>query len=102
MASLQKHKASGRASAKKERLEARITPDQKDLFTRAAAINGLTLTSFVIASAQEKAVTTVRDYEAITLSDNDRKVFVDALLNPPEPSEALRDAARLHKQRVAK
>ena len=102
MASLQKHKASGRDSAKKERLEARITPDQKDLFTRAAAINGLTLTSFVIASAQEKAVTTVRDYEAITLSDNDRKVFVDALLNPPEPSEALRDAARLHKQRVAK
>ena len=102
MESLQTHKPSSRDKAKKERLEARITPDQKDLFTRAAAINGLTLTSFVIASAQEKAVTTVRDHEAITLSDNDRKVFVDALLNPPEPSEALRDAARLHKQHVAK
>ncbi len=102
MASLQTHKPSSPEKAKKERLEARITPEQKDLFTRAAAINGLTLTSFVIASAQEKAVTTVRDYEAITLSDNDRKVFVDALLNPPEPSEALRDAARLHKQRVVK
>ncbi len=102
MQTAQMHKPSDGGSSKKERLEARVTVAQKTLFTRAADIMGISLTSFVVSAAVEKAMSTVRDYEAITLSDNDCKVFVDALLNPPEPSEALRDAARLHKQHVAR
>jgi len=72
MASLLTYKSSDDNSAKKERLEARITTAQKTLFTRAADIMGISLTSFVVTSAQEKAVTTVRDYEANPDSRNYR------------------------------
>jgi len=36
-----------------ERLEARITPDKKDLFKRAASLRGVTLTDFVVSSVHE-------------------------------------------------
>ena len=100
MASLQKHKGSDRDNAKKERLEARITTDQKTLFLRAASLTGRSLTDFVVASAQEKAMSTVREYEAMTLSAHDSAAFVSALLNPPAPGAQLRKAARRYKQHV--
>lgn len=36
----------------------------------------------------------------LKLSKNDREVFVNALLNPPEPGEKLRDSAKRYKQRM--
>jgi uncharacterized protein (DUF1778 family) len=102
MASLQRHKGSDRDSSKKERLEARITTGQKTLFLRAATLTGRSLTDFVVASAQEKAMSTVREYEAMTLSARDTAAFVSALLNPPAPGERLRKAARRYKQHAAR
>lgn len=102
MASLRTHKASDRDIAKKERLEARITTDQKTLFLRAATLTGRSLTDFVVASAQEKAMSTVREYDAMTLSARDTAAFVSALLNPPAPGARLRKAARRYKQHVAR
>ena len=101
-ASLQARKGSDHDSAKKERLEARITSDQKSLFLRAATLTGRSLTDFVVASAQEKAMSTVREYETMTLSARDTTAFVSALLNPPTPRERLRKAARRYKQHVAR
>ena len=102
MATPQTHKAPERDSAKKERLEARITTDQKTLFLRAATLTGRSLTDFVVASAQEKAISTVREYDAMTLSAHDTAAFVSALLNPPAPGSQLRKAARRYKQHVAR
>lgn len=44
---------SGRARA--ERLEARVTAEQKDLIERAATLQGRTVTDFVLTSVQEAA-----------------------------------------------
>jgi uncharacterized protein (DUF1778 family) len=41
-----------------ERLEARLTADQTDLFKRAASLRGVTLTDFVVSSVHEAAVRT--------------------------------------------
>lgn len=84
--------------AKDERLEARITEAQKALFQRAAAIQGITLTDFVVTSLQERAAEVVKDHDVMVLSAEDREVFVEALLNPPKPNEALRKAAQKHRQ----
>ena len=80
------------------RLEARITPEQKALFSKAAALTGRSLSDFVVASAYEAAARTVREHEAMTLSVRDREIFVRALLNHPAPGARLRKAARRYKR----
>ena len=85
-------------SPKQERLEARITPDQKRLIERAAKLRGTTVTEFVVASAQQAATDTIKNFEVLTLRDEARRVFVNAVLNPPQPNEAARAAARRYKE----
>ena len=87
-------------SRKQQRLEARITPDQKRLIERAAELRGTTVTEFVVASAQQAAADTIKDFEVLTLRDEARKVFVNAILNPPRPNEAARAAARRYKAQL--
>ena len=77
-----------------ERLEARITPDQKDLFKRAASLRGVTLTDFVVSSVHEAAVRTLEAVHVIRFGRRDQQAFVDALLNPEPPNENLARAAR--------
>jgi uncharacterized protein (DUF1778 family) len=86
------------SSGKTARLEARITKQQKAFFLRAAQLAGLSLTDFVVASAQENASRTLRDHDAMVLSDRDRKAFVAALLTAPEPPTRLRKAVQRYKE----
>ena len=83
---------------KDERLEARVSREQKELFQHAADIQGRTLTDFIISSLQEAAVRSIQEHEVMTLSTRAREVFIEALLNPPEPSERLQAAAQRYKQ----
>jgi uncharacterized protein (DUF1778 family) len=82
------------ASLKHERLEARVTAQQKDLVQRAADLAGLTLSDFIVSSLQSAAEESIRRHQMIELSARSTEVFVQALLNPPTPSERLRAAAR--------
>ncbi len=84
--------------SKSERLEASITREQKELFQQAADIQGRTLTDFVISSVADAAKRVIQEHEMMVLSVRDREVFVEALLNPPEPSDKLRAAASRYKQ----
>ena len=77
---------------KAERLEARITLEQKQLFQRAAALAGRSLTDFVVNTLQEAAIRTIREREQIDLSRQDQERFVETLLHPPAPGERLRQA----------
>jgi uncharacterized protein (DUF1778 family) len=84
-------------SRKDERLEARVTPDQKRLIERAAELRGSTVTDFVVVSAQQAAADTIRDFETLVLRDQARDVFINAILNPPLPNDAARAAAQRYK-----
>jgi uncharacterized protein (DUF1778 family) len=85
---------------KKERLEARVTRDQKRLIERAAELRGTTMTDFVVASAQEAAAKTIRDFESLTLREEAREVFLQAVVNPATPNEAARAAAQRHREQM--
>lgn len=87
-------------AARMERLEARISRAQKDLFLRAASVQGRSLTDFVVASMQEAAEKALRAHEVLTLSERDRKMFVEALMKPAAPGRALRQAAKRYKDRT--
>ncbi|WP_425525975.1 DUF1778 domain-containing protein [Halotia branconii] len=86
--------------SKAERLEARISKEQKELFQRAAKIQGRTLTDFVISSLLNAANQVIQENEMMILSRKDQEVFVEALLNPPEPSAKLKAAAQRYKQNM--
>jgi uncharacterized protein (DUF1778 family) len=82
------------SGARNERLEARVSAAQKDLFLRAAELQGRTLTDFVIASVHEAAVRTIEEMQSIQLSAQESRAFAEAMLNPREPTERLKAAAR--------
>ena len=49
----------------------------------------------------ETARRTIAEHETLQLSNNDRKAFFEALVNPPAPSERLKRALAEHRRRVA-
>ncbi|HKS82738.1 MAG TPA: DUF1778 domain-containing protein [Candidatus Acidoferrales bacterium] len=83
---------------KLSRLEARITPQQKQLIERAAAIRGTSVTEFVIASAQESATRLLQEFDSLELRDAARDRFIEAVLHPPAPNDAARAAAARYKR----
>lgn len=85
-------------SRKEERLEARVTPAQKRLIERAAALRGTSVTEFVVVSAQEAATSAIKDFEVLRLREEAREVFINTILNPPAPNEAARIAAQRYKK----
>jgi uncharacterized protein (DUF1778 family) len=75
-----------------------VSPETKALCQKAAAIQGSTLTEFVVNCAVEAARRTVREHEFVELTQRDRIAFVEALLNAPAPNARLRRAAQRHAQ----
>ena len=64
------------------RLEMRVTQAQKTLIETAAALEGRSVSDFAIASLQEAARRALETHDKISLSLNDSKLFVDALMKP--------------------
>jgi len=81
---------------KQARIEARVSPKQKRLFERAAEIEGVTLTDFAVSSMQQAAARVVEESRRMDLSQRSQRAFLEALTNPPEPNQALREAAKAY------
>jgi len=79
---------------KLQRVEARVTPEMKELFQRAADLRGVSFSDFMVTSLREAALATLREEEIIRLERADAEVFADALQNPPPPARALKAAVR--------
>jgi len=81
-----------------ERLETRVTADQKSLIERAAALQGRTVTDFVLTSVQEAARRAIEEHQRLDLSVRDSQAFVEALINPQPVNDRLRDTVRGYRQ----
>ena len=75
------------------RVELRLRPEDKAVLTRAAALERLDLTSFILRAALPRAQATIEEAEKLTLSERDSLRVLDLLENPPEPPARLRRAA---------
>ena len=94
-------KAASRATpgrARDERLEARLTAEQKKLIERAAALQGRTVTDFVLTSVQDAARRAIDEHQQLELSLRDSEAFVDALLNPRPVDARLRETVRRYRE----
>ena len=81
-----------------ERVEIRMTHSQKRDIERAANLRGTSVTDFILEAVQPAATEAIRQFEVLELRNEDRRVFVEALLNPPEPNEAMTADVARHKR----
>ncbi len=81
---------------KSERIATRVTPSQKSLIAKAAAMRGRSLTEFIIDSAQKEAEKTLEDGLVLHLAVEHQIRLAESLLNPPEPNKALKAAAKYY------
>ena len=91
---------STRGRVRGERLEARMTVAQKTLIERAAALQGRSVTDFVLSSVQEAARKAIEDHERLDLSLKDSRAFVAALMEPQPVNDRLRDTIDRYRQKT--
>jgi uncharacterized protein (DUF1778 family) len=79
---------------KKERIELRVAASVKELIRRAMDLTGLTAGDL----AYEGARRVLDEHQRMLLTGADRDAFLEAVLNPPEPTDKLLNALRRHRE----
>lgn len=90
-----------RVTKKSGRMEARLKPEQKRLIEHAAELQGVSVTNFILAHLLPVATATIQESETLRLRDEDRKVFIDALVNPPKANKFAKGAVARYKKQVS-
>ncbi len=80
------------APIKTERLSCRMAPKHKRLLERAAALHGLSLTDYLVSTAQQVAQSELLAEEHIRLSAADWEALLAMLENPPAATPDLERA----------
>ncbi len=83
---------------KMDRIDLRIPRKQKDLLARAAALSGVSMSSFLVNNALDQAKRIVAEGETIVFSDRDRDLFYSILKNHPPPNKNLVKLMRNHRR----
>lgn len=84
-----------------ERLDARVTREEKEIIETAARLRGTSASDFVRMATREVALDTIREHDVLTLNEKAKRVFVEALLNPPKANKKAIAAARRLKEETA-
>jgi uncharacterized protein (DUF1778 family) len=85
---------------KLERLEARVTSEQKRMIERAAEVRGTSMTDLIVVSVLEAATKAIKDHDTLVLNDEASRAFAKALLNPPAPNAKAKAAWRRYRKSV--
>lgn len=85
---------SATVAAREDRIELRATKEEKRLLAAAAAYERLDVTSFIMRAVLPAAREVVDRAERIVLTERDTVRVLELLENPPEPTPALKAAAR--------
>lgn len=86
---------------KAHRFVARVSAADKQLFQRAASIEGRSVATFVIVHVREIARQIINQSNLIQLNADQSARFVEALLAPPRsPTPAMVDSIRAYRETV--
>ena len=91
-----------RKRAEDNRMDLRLEPEHKDLIKRAAAYSGESITNFAVSTFVSKARCVVREHEITMFTAADRDRFIALIDNPPKPNQALRRAAKSHRELISR
>ena len=81
-------------SSQIEHFDIEVSYNIKELLTKAADIDGCSLTTLVLNAAIDKAREILQSQQEIVLSPSDWAAFIHSLENSPEPTEALKSALK--------
>ncbi len=81
-----------------ERIEFRVKAEEKALLAKAALIEDMKLPQFVLGPALKRARKIVADANRILTTERGYLDVLDALANPPQPTEALMEAMREYQE----
>ncbi len=87
-------------SKRTERLDARVTKEEKRVVETAANLRGISVTDLMRTAITDAANKIIRENEILTLSERERQAFVQALMNPPRPNNAAIAAVRRYRREV--
>ena len=79
-----------KARSKRETLNIRIKPEERDLIDRAASARGKNRTDFILDAARLAAEEALLDQVLIRVSPQAYAEFLARLDSPPQPNERLR------------
>ena len=79
---------------KKQRIDLRLTDDDKSIIEEAAAISNQTITQFVVASASERAAEVIEQHRTGVLNEQSGGRVMGAFPQPPAPNDRLKRAAK--------
>jgi uncharacterized protein (DUF1778 family) len=86
---------------KSEDFKFRLDSITSDLLERASGYIGLDKSKFIRESIREKALTIIEEHEKTTFTQNDWRMFFSLLENPPEPTQAMKNAAQKYRSLIA-
>ncbi len=80
-----------------ERIDLRTSPEIKELIVRAASTTGMTVSAFLLGTAQERAKQILAEAEMVTLTARDWDAFAKSLDNTEMPRPRLAAAMNRHR-----
>lgn len=93
---------SANSNTKERRIDLRLNQEQKKTLEKAAALMGLSVSSYVLSHSLNAARKDIASHETLILSERDSELFLSLLENPPEPNEALKSAMREYQDEYEK
>ncbi|EPF12887.1 Uncharacterized protein conserved in bacteria [Cedecea davisae] len=78
---------------KKQRIDLRLSDDDKCLIEEAAAMTNQSITQFMLSSASERAAQVIEQHRRLLLNEESWSRVMDAISNPPAPDARLKQAA---------
>lgn len=76
-----------------DRIDVRISREQKELVKYASELLGFkSLSEFVVFCINKEANQVVKDNNQVLKTLEDKKIFLEAILNPPAPNDKLKKA----------
>lgn len=79
---------------KKQRIDLRLTDDDKTIIEEAAALSNQTITQFMLSSASERAAEVIEQHRRLILSEESWNLVMDAISHPPQPNDKLKRAKK--------
>jgi uncharacterized protein (DUF1778 family) len=88
----------GTATAKQDRIGARVPHEVYETLRRAAELTGATVNQFLVQAALKEAQAVIEREDVIRLSPRDWNWLLELMENPPEPNAKLKAALERYKK----
>ena len=82
-----------------DRIDVRISREQKELVKYASELRGFkSLSEFIVFCINKESSAIIKDNNIVLKTIEDKKIFLDAILNPPKPNAKLIKAQMNYKK----